>query len=263
MKTSRRKLEETLWVTGLHGAARSLYRATAGRQTTARRTLMACFYRALLPPGALVFDVGANVGEFSEVFAAVGASVIAVEPNADCLRHIQISYATQKIEAIQAAVGPRNGLAVLNLSDKRDDLSSLSQDWIGVLQQEHKEYQGLWVRQVTVPVITLDTLIGRYGVPYFIKIDVEGFEEFALDGLSTQPPLLSFEFNAACPDVTMRCLDKSVFGPGSIFNYALGDPTGFELAAWVSRNELKAILGGVEKRDRHGDVFVKRSAPLF
>jgi FkbM family methyltransferase len=260
MKTLRRKLEETLWVTGLHGLARSLYRAIAGRQTTARRVLMAGFYRALLPSGALVFDVGANVGALSEIFASVGARVVAVEPNSDCLRHIQISYATDNIEAIQAAVGPRNGLAALNLSDERDDLSSLSKDWIGVMEREHKEYKGLWARQVTVPIITLDALIERYGVPDFIKIDVEGFEEFVLDGLSAQPPLLSFEFNAACPEVITRCLDKSVFGTESVFNFAWGDPTRFELAGWVSREELKVILGGLEKRDRHGDVFVRYSA---
>ncbi len=223
---------------------------------------MAGFYRGVLPSGALVFDVGANVGVFSSVFASLGARVVAVEPNSDCVRHIQISYATQKIEVIQAAVGSRNGLAVLNLSDERDDLSSLSQEWIGVMEREHTEYKDLWAKQVTVPLLTLDTLIEHYGVPDFIKIDVEGFEEFVLDGLSAQPPLLSFEFHAASPDVTMRCLDKSVFGPESAFNFAFGDPTRFELAGWVRREELKAILGRLEKRDKYGDVFVKRSAPV-
>ena len=260
MKTSRRKLEEALWVIGLHGVARSLYRVTVrgGRQRMALYESMVGFYRALLPSGALVFDVGANVGKFAEVFASVGGRVVAVEPNSDCMRHIQICYTGQKVEAIQAAVGPRNGLAVLNLSDERDDISSLSQEFMGVLEREHPEYKGTWAKRVTVPVITLDALIERYGIPDFIKIDVEGFEEFVLDGLSAQPRLLSFEFNAACPDVTVRCLDKSVFSPQSLFNFVLGEPTGFELAGWVQRNELKAILGGLEKRDRHGDVFVRR-----
>ncbi|MGA7410086.1 MAG: FkbM family methyltransferase [Bryobacteraceae bacterium] len=259
MKASRRKIEEALWVIGMHGAARALYRATMGRERTSLHESMIDFYRTLLPPGALVFDVGANVGKFSEVFASVGGRVVAVEPNGDCLRHIEISYAGLNIEAIHAAVGPRNGLAVLNLSDERDDLSSLSQEWIGVMEGAHQEYKGLWSKQVTVPVITLDALIDRYGIPAFIKIDVEGFEEFVLDGLSAQPPLLSFEFNAARPDATMRCVDKSVFGPKSLFNFAFGDPTGFELSEWVPRNGLNAVLGRLEKRERHGDVFVKCS----
>ena len=260
MRASRRKLEEALWVTGLHAAARSLYGVTVGRQRTTRRELMAGFYRALLPSGALVFDVGANVGEFSAIFASVGAMVVAVEPNSDCLRHIKIAYAMERIEVIQAAVGARNGLAVINLSDERDDLSSLSQEWIGVMEREHEEYKGLWAKQATVPLLTLDTLIERYGIPDFIKIDVEGYEEFVLDGLSAQPPLLSFEINPARPDVTMRCLDKSAFGPESVFNFALGDPTGLELADWVKKEEMKAIVGALQKREKHGDVFVRCSA---
>jgi FkbM family methyltransferase len=41
---------------------------------------------------------------------------------------------------------------------------------------------------------TLDELIGKHGVPVFIKIDVEGFEEAVLQGLSQPVRALSFEF---------------------------------------------------------------------
>jgi len=34
----------------------------------------------------------------------------------------------------------------------------------------------------------------EYGLPHFCKIDVEGFEEQALAGLSRPLPVLSFEF---------------------------------------------------------------------
>jgi FkbM family methyltransferase len=260
MTTSRRKVEEILWVTGLHGAARSLYRVTKGRHRTALYHSIVDFYRNLLSPGALVFDVGANVGMLSEVFAALQCRVVALEPNADCVRHIQISYAGAGIETIQAAVGPKNGLAVLNLSDKRDDISSLSQEWIGAIEQKHTEYKGLWSKQVTVPVITLDSLIERYGIPQFIKIDVEGFEEFVLDGLSAQPLLLSFEFNAAYRDAAIRCLDKHLFGEESAFNFTIGDPVRFELSQWVSQKDLKGRISAIDDRDLHGDIFVKRPA---
>jgi FkbM family methyltransferase len=258
MKRSRRKLEELLWITGTHRLARSLYNATAGRRASRLHGLMRKFYGVLLPRDALVFDIGANVGSYSAIFSSLGAKVVALEPNADCLRHIQLSYADARIEAIQAVAGPQDGLATLSLSDERDDISSLSKDWIAAIQREHDDYRGLWSKEVTVPMLKLDTLIGRYGVPYFIKIDVEGFEEQVLDGLSTQPSLLSFEFNTAYLDATLRCLEKELFISKSLFNFAMGDPVSLELATWVTREQFAQTLGAMGKGDRYGDIFVKR-----
>ena len=36
------------------------------------------FYRPFIAPGALVFDIGANVGEYAQAFLALGARVVAV-----------------------------------------------------------------------------------------------------------------------------------------------------------------------------------------
>jgi FkbM family methyltransferase len=261
LKQSRRKIEELLWVAGLDNVARSVYRRTAGRNSTKLREKMTTFYRPLIQPTNLVFDIGANLGILAHIFSSLGARVIALEPNADCVRHIQLSYECDQIETIQAVAGADNGVAVLNVSDERDDISSMSTEWITAIKNEHAEYRDLWSRKVTVPVLTLDTLIKHYGVPYFIKIDVEGFEESVLKGLSTQPPLLSFEFNRALPDATDRCLELGIFASGSVFNFAMGDPVKFELPEWVGKNELRESLGRLEKGDRYGDIFVK--APDF
>jgi FkbM family methyltransferase len=257
VKRARRKIEETLWITGLHAPARSLYRVTAGRKRAKAYGAMMEFYRKLVPSGSLVFDVGANVGMLSEVFSSLGARVIALEPNSDCVRHIELSYPKEAIEVIQAVVGSQNGLATLNLSNDRDDISSLSDDWIAAIKGEHSEYSGLWTKKVAVPMLTLDTLVAHYGMPHFIKIDVEGFEESVLDGLSFQPAVVSFEFNAAFLAAALRCIDKPVFESTSLFNFAMGDPSGFELNEWVGREQLKEVLAKIEKADKHGDIFVK------
>jgi hypothetical protein len=136
------------------------------------------------------------------------------------------------------------GVARLTISDKRDDLSSLSREWIPL---------PLRSRELPVAMLTLDDLVREYGSPGFIKIDVEGYEEAVLDGLTTLPPMLSFEFNSKYLDAGMRCLRKTVFR-GSRFNFAFEDPVRFELSGWVTAEELMTRLQQVSG---YGDIFVK------
>jgi FkbM family methyltransferase len=254
-------MEELLWVSGLHAPARFLYSFTFGRQAALARNKMREFYRGILPPGALVFDIGANVGVLSAVFASLGAKVVALEPNPDCVRHIQLSYGEKQIEVIQAAAGAKNGLAVLNVSDEIDVRSSVSDDWMKTMGGQDESYRGIWTRKNVVPMLTLDTLIEHFGMPQFIKIDVEGFEEKVLSGLSAQPPMISFEFTAAFLAPAMRCLDMEVFREGSKFNFAYnadwGYPARLENETWLEKKDLKKPLSDIEGSDKQGDIFVK------
>jgi len=137
----------------------------------------------------------------------------------------------------------------------------MSDDWIVSIQSVHPDYSGQWARKATVPIVTLDTVIQHFGVPYFIKIDVEGFEEKVLDGLSIQPPLVSFEFNTAFLEATFRCLDYELFSAESLYNLAFGDPSEFALPQWVGREDLKRQLKEIDKAaagaERQGDIFVR------
>jgi FkbM family methyltransferase len=254
-------MEEFLWVSGLHGTARSLYSVTFGRQAALARSKMRDFYQSLIRSGQLVFDVGANVGVLSATFASLGARVVAVEPNADCVRHIQLSYPHKQIEVLQAAVGAKNGLAVLNVSDDRDVRSSVSDDWMKTMSGQDDSYQGIWSRQNVVPMLTLDSIVDHFGMPDFIKVDVEGFEEKVLSALCVQPALLSFEFTAAFLTPALRCLDLKVFQEGSSFNFAYnrdwGYPECFEQRTWIDKKDLKNALLAIEGSDRQGDIFVR------
>jgi FkbM family methyltransferase len=261
MKTSRRKLEEFLWIAGLHAPARHLFSTTLGREAAQARQKMKGFYGRILKPGVLAFDIGANAGVMSETFASAGAKVIALEPNSDCVRHIQLSYHDLEIQVIQAAAGPRNGVAALNVSDAWDLTSSMSPDWIEAIQRRDARYRGNWSRQYVVPMVTVDALIEYFGMPYFIKIDVEGFEEQVLHGLSTQPHLLSFEFHNAFLSATLRCLDLAVFAEGSSFNMvtnsAWGYPACFDSERWFGKEELRQRLLNLPDGEYQGDIFVR------
>jgi hypothetical protein len=75
MRRSRRRVEEGLWVLGLHRFGRFL-NAALDPQKRERLRNMRDFYAALLPPEGLVFDVGANVGILSALFTSLGHRVM-------------------------------------------------------------------------------------------------------------------------------------------------------------------------------------------
>ncbi|HEY1471426.1 MAG TPA: FkbM family methyltransferase [Candidatus Acidoferrum sp.] len=42
-------------------------------------------YSEFVSAGDLVFDIGANIGDYAEMFARLGARVVAVEPNPELI----------------------------------------------------------------------------------------------------------------------------------------------------------------------------------
>jgi hypothetical protein len=72
---------------GLHRwkcAGVALGSALAAIGARRRRARGLHFYRRFIPHGGLCFDIGANVGDRSELFLTLGAHVVAVEPQARC-----------------------------------------------------------------------------------------------------------------------------------------------------------------------------------
>jgi hypothetical protein len=54
---------------------------------------------------------------------------------------------------------------------------------------------------------TLDKLIEQFGIPSFIKIDVEGFEYEVIKGLSKPVKALSLEFTPEIIESTYKCIN--------------------------------------------------------
>src|SRR5205814_3164974 len=102
-----------------------------------RRRRMQGIYSQFMSTGDLVFDIGANIGDYTEMFARLGAKVVAVEPNPELIGNLKKIRPRNLISVESAAVGPKEGSAELYLCEQ-NLLSTLSQDWITVAQKSER-----------------------------------------------------------------------------------------------------------------------------
>jgi len=151
------------------------------------------FYRQLLGKDRvpLIFDVGANVGDKAHVFSRLAERVICFEPDPRLAHNLRIRFRHQpQVVIVQAAVSDHDGHLPMHTYDggsAYNTLNSKQHDYAITFHQAHQ--------LIEVPLITLKAAIDQYGMPDFLKVDVEGHEWEVFSGLTQLPPLLSFEAN--------------------------------------------------------------------
>jgi hypothetical protein len=105
----------------------------------------------------------------------------------------------------------------------------------------------------------LDRAIQEFGIPDFIKIDVEGYEYEVLTGLSSPIRYISIEFAAENIDNTKKCIDYMNSLSEVIFQYSPGESMKYALPTWVSAHEMKDYLDTALDEDKlaWGDIYIK------
>lgn len=215
------------------------------------------FYSSFLAPGDLAFDIGANHGDRVETFLALGARVVAVEPQPHCLEDLLGRFGGRDdVAIVGAAADERAGRAVLHLSNN-DMVSSLSGEWIARVRAGGRFDDSGWDRQMLVDTVTLDALIDAHGVPAFVKIDVEGSELRVLRGLHRPVDALSFEYTPEDILSAVRCVERLESLGDYRFDLSAGETLVMEIGRFVPGDELVERLRSVARREGaiSGDVY--------
>lgn len=168
--------------------------------------------KEFVPPGALVIDVGANVGFFAVRFARwVGGSgkVIAIEPEEENFGHLLSALGRagvlDRVQAIKAVAAAEPGTRLLEINPLHPADHKLSVDDSGT----------------PVAAVTIDELARAEPAPKatLIKIDVQGAEMLVLRGaaevLRTARPALFIELH----DDSLRRFGTS---SAAVLNYLSG-----------------------------------------
>jgi FkbM family methyltransferase len=197
----------------------------------------------------LVFDIGANRGNMTSFFIEHSEKVVCFEPNQELLSHIQNRFSSM--------IDTRIFLDSRGLSDKEetktfkisnaDTISTFSEDWIN-----NSRFTGSynWDKLVEVKTTTIDKIIDEYGVPDFIKIDVEGYELEVIKGLTKLLDSTTFSFEWVEEQYEkMKEIYEHLNNIGYMnFSFTYGDDCTFGDGLWKSWEDL----------DIHNDIDPSR-----
>ncbi|MHC5018667.1 MAG: FkbM family methyltransferase [Planctomycetota bacterium] len=147
----------------------------------------------------LVFDVGAHRGEDSAYYLARGFRVVAVECDPDHAGALRERFAEAiaagRLTLVEAAMAPTDDPVTFYRNADVGVWGTAVAAWA-----ERNRALGTTVTECTVDGMPPAELFRRFGVPYYLKIDVEGSDLLVLRALAefaVRPPYVSLETEAA------------------------------------------------------------------
>lgn len=129
----------------------------------------------------IAFDIGANIGQTVDKLLPNYDKIICFEPNPNLVTIIKDKFFNNdKVTIEELGLSDKIEIKKFNISNSHV-VSTFSEDWIN-----NSRFTNVynWDISIDVKTTTLDEVIDKYGTPYFIKIDVEGYEYEVFKGLT-------------------------------------------------------------------------------
>src|SRR5262245_13270068 len=221
-----------------------------------------------------IFDLGMNNGDDTSFYLRRGFNVVALDANpALCetaRKRFRVAIDEGRLTVLNAAIWKRNETATFYVNLDNDHWSSLDIGWAA--------RDGSRYREITVPCVTLGSLIEEFGSPHYLKVDVEGIDQNVLEQLqsvsllplyvSVEDCRLGFQYMktlAACGYNGFKLLDQSTVGrmvdPATGHHFPVGSsgPFGDEVpGAWRSYAEMVKFYS-TTVRDLEGNRLAPRA----
>jgi FkbM family methyltransferase len=147
-----------------------------------------------MDPG-LIYDVGAHNGWDTEHYLNLGFRVVAIDANPEAISDLGLKFKdridAKQLTLLNCAIGDQ-GQNTFWISD-HSDWSSFDE---GVAKRSNTN-----ARPIEVECVPFSRILKQYGVPFYLKIDIEGSDGFCLAALkdfNDRPQFISWE--ATDPD---------------------------------------------------------------
>lgn len=135
----------------------------------------------------LVFDFGLHKGEDTHFYLAKGYRVVAFEADpklaAACREQFADEIGAGRLTIMEGAVAPASAgdEVVFYVSDK-SVWGTTDPDWV-----ERNRRVGIEAHEIRARRVDLAAVLQQFGVPHYMKIDIEGADRHVLEVLASQP----------------------------------------------------------------------------
>lgn len=130
-----------------------------------------------------IYDVGMNDGRDSAFYLHRGFRVVAIEANPilcdKARQEFSKEIASGQMTLLNMAVSEVNGERDFYVNLDNDEWSSLDPEW-GTRQNTRFE-------KIRVRTVAFHQILGQYGTPHYLKVDVEGADRLVLNELRSAP----------------------------------------------------------------------------
>ncbi len=142
----------------------------------------------------LIYDVGMHNGDDTAYYRHLGYTVVAIDADpqacANARARFQADIEAGLLTVLNVGVAKEPGLLGFWICETHPEWSSF--------HREVASREGAPHRCVQVPCRTFASILGEYGIPYYLKVDIEGNDMLCIEALRTQqvlPRYLSLELD--------------------------------------------------------------------
>ena len=141
----------------------------------------------------LIYDVGMHVGQDSAYYLSKGFDVIAIEANPELVdraaNEFRAALDAKKLRILNFGITAEPGEFDFHISNVNDVWSSFN--------KANADQGGGNSKTIRVTGVRFRNILQKYGVPFYLKIDIEGSDHLCIDDLQSEclPRYVSVELS--------------------------------------------------------------------
>lgn len=159
----------------------------------------------------LIYDVGLHKGEDTDFYLKKGYRVVAFEANPGliefCRSRFEKEIRAGQLHIVEGAIAPQTstGKVTFYLNKNASVWGTIDNAWV-----ERNAAWGTDSEEIVVDRINMVEIFKKFGIPYFLKIDIEGADGLVLEALQAfevRPQFISIEANTVDISALMHDLE--------------------------------------------------------